>query len=242
MTALPPPWRSTPTLLFAGMMLALATVGVSSLLVRGPSVTGLPDDPGVREARVLLGARLPVASGELRFRCALIGDGREEPPGSDFRRELSIEEATRVAVAETLLAQARIRHPKDPRLICALAHLDLAAQRFERAERRYRGAIRRAPRYGEARLGSGLALAMTANTLGDESQVRRLRLEAIAQFAAVGEEDPQYLPALYNRTLLLHQVGRREEARRRARRYVELDAGSVWSEAIARIVGVSVGG
>ena len=234
-------WLPAPTLLFGATMLLFATTGLIALLVRAPSVAGLPDDPEVRDARALLSSGLPLASGELRFRCALIDDGHEQPPDSNPRRELSGDEVARAAAAERLLSRARLRHPGDSRLICALAHLDLVAQRFERAERRYRAAIRQAPHYGEARLGSGLALALTANTLGDAARARGLRLEAIAQFAAVGEEDPQYRPALYNRALVLHRVGRREEARRWAQRYVDREPGSLWSKALARTLGMSAG-
>jgi hypothetical protein len=87
---------------------------------------------------------------------------------------------------------------------------------------------------GEAHLGLGVALALTAETLSDLAADRGLRLRAIAQFAAVPENDPVYLAALYDRALLLKRVGRESEAREWARQYRERDATSPWAEALDR--------
>ncbi|HEY3215897.1 MAG TPA: hypothetical protein VGK93_05350 [Candidatus Eisenbacteria bacterium] len=228
--------------MFAVVLLVFLAAALGARWLKPPRPQGLPDDAAVRAAQALLRDVLPVTSGPLRFRCELVGAGAEEPPGASFRRELGAGEAARVAAAEQWLLTARQRHRRDVRLECAIAHLDLTAQRYERAERRYREALDRAPRYGEARLGLGVTLALAAATGGDRSRARRLRLQAIAQLAAVEPDDPSYLPALYDRALLLGQVGRREEALRWARRYLEREPAGRWAEALARELGLGKAG
>ena len=75
---------------------------------------------------------------------------------------------------------------------------------------------------------------MRARTEGDPRRGRALTLEAIAQLAAVDEDDPFYLPALYDRVMLLEQVERTQEARKWAARYVALEPASPWSAALRR--------
>jgi tetratricopeptide (TPR) repeat protein len=228
--------------MFVAVLLVFLAAGLGSRWFKSVRPRGLPDDPAVRAAQALLKDVPPATSGPLRFRCELVGAGAEEPPGARSRRELGAAEAARVAMAEQWLLAARRRQPRDIRLRCAVAHLDLAAQRFERAEREYRETLDRAPRYGEARLGLGVTLALAAATGGDRSRARRLRLEAIAQLAAVEADDPSYLPALYDRALLLRQVGRREEAVLWARRYLARDPTGRWAETLVRELGLGKAG
>ena len=137
---------------------------------------------------------------------------------------------SRLEKARRYLEIASARNPRDPRFDCLFGHLELAGGALERAAGRYRAALAFAPRYGEARLGLGVALARQATHATNEPEARGLTLQAIAQLAAVEEGDRFHLPALYNRALLLGRVGREPEARRWAARYVELDPGSDWAE------------
>src|SRR5436309_2792947 len=92
-------------------------------------------------------------------------------------------------------------------------------------------------------LGILVGLAVVAVTLEAAGQTnplveRALLLQAIGQFAAVGERDPVYEAALYNRAVLLVKVGRREEARRLARRYFARDPSSPWAGRLEWAVGM----
>ncbi len=49
--------------------------------------------------------------------------------------------------------------------------------------------------------------------------------------------DPPWLAALYDRAVLLEQVGRGDEARRWAREYLGQDGGSAWAERLRRELG-----
>lgn len=217
---------------FAAILVLLAAVGVIGMLHRPPAPRGLPEDPGVEAARTAL-AGMPFDIGELRFPTSLAA-GEPIPLVEGMRQDHQGGPAQRLEVAERRLREARERHPRDARLDALLGHVELAGLRLERAERRYRAAVARAPRYGEARLGLGVALARRAQTEGDARTARRLKLQGIAQLAAVEENDPFYLPALYDRILLLAEVGRLDEARRWTERYVALDPGSPWSAALMR--------
>jgi tetratricopeptide (TPR) repeat protein len=200
------PWPLAPTIGFFVMLASLTTIAVVSLVTPARILTGLPDDPDVREARAALGGTLVVNSGGMRFASSLGGEtaAAARTPA----------DPAALARAASLLERAQRRHGGDPRLLAALAHLDLAAGRLERAERRYRAAIDRIASYGEARLGLGVTLERRARR-GDDPEVQRgLLLAAIAQFAAVPEKDPQYALALHNRVLLLREVGRPAEAER----------------------------
>ena len=90
----------------------------------------------------------------------------------------------------------------------------------------------------EARLGLGVALALQADAEPDPSRARMLRLEAVAQFAAVDPRDPTIEPALYDRALLLDQVGRRPEALRVAREYAARDSVSPWAGRLRLALGL----
>jgi tetratricopeptide (TPR) repeat protein len=225
-------WRALALGGFLVLMAGLAAVAAISLLAPPRIATGLPDDPEVAAARAAVHGRLPMRTGALRFRSSLTG---EPPRGGVFGPD----EAALAERAGTLLERARVRRPGDLRLEVALAHLDLALQRYERAERRYRTAAGRGADVPEARLGLGVALALRASEESDRGRARGLRLEAIAQLTAVNAGTECYAPALYDRALLLAEVGRGEEAAGVAREYLELDPESPWAPALRRAVGIT---
>ena len=208
-----PPWPIAPAIVFAVMLVSLTAVALISWLAPVRILTGLPEDPDVAAAKDLVASHVTVGGRDLRFVSSLgISSGRSEPEADPVVPD----RAERSARAEAHLRVAQRRLRKDVRLIASLGHLALATDRLEVAERRYRKALDRAPNYGEARLGLGVALARRAETTGDEPAARTLRLLAIAQFAAVPERDPCHGIALANRIVLLRQVGRSSEADRLA--------------------------
>jgi hypothetical protein len=75
-----------------------------------------------------------------------------------------------------------------------------------------------------------VALALDAQRTGDPWLRRALTLRAIAQFAAVDPTEPEYPHALYDRALLLLEVGRGLEANDLARQYHVLDPSSEWAQ------------
>ena len=216
-------WRFAPLLIFLGMMIGLAAAAAISLLVPRRTLTGVPPDPDAQAAFALMRGRTPPRMGGLRFGSELTGGtgaaGAQAAPAV----------ADQAAV---LLARAAGRHPLDARLPAALAHLDLSRRRFEHAERGYRHALVLAPQYGEARLGLGVALALHAERDADPLEQRALRLQAIAQFAAVGAGDPVHAPALYDRAVLLARVGRHAEAEQRASEYLRAYGGDAWGDSL----------
>jgi hypothetical protein len=223
-------WRVLAIGVFIALMLMLAVLAAVSVLVPPRIVAGLPDDADVTAASALLHGRMPMRAGTLRFRSTLTG---EAPPGAVFGAG-----ETRLAErAVLLLERARTRHRGDPRLEVALAHLDLARQRYVLAERRYRAVNDRGVDSPEARLGLGVTLALQADAERDPLRSRMLRLEAIAQFVAVDPRDSTLGPALYDRALLLDQVGRRAEALRTMREYVALDSVSPWAGRLEQALG-----
>jgi tetratricopeptide (TPR) repeat protein len=220
-------WRVLGIAGFLLLILILAVMAAVSVLIPARLVAGLPDDPEVTTATALLHSRLPMRAGVLRFRSALTG---EAPPGAVFDAEAErlIERAARS------LARARARHRGDPRLAVALAHLDLARQRYALAEHRYRAVTDRGVDSPEARLGLGVALARQADAERDALRARALRLEALAQLVAVDPRDAAFEPALYDRALLLAAIGRRAEALRVAGKYAARDSVSPWTERLRR--------
>ncbi|MBI5708833.1 MAG: hypothetical protein HZC42_00770 [Candidatus Eisenbacteria bacterium] len=221
-------WRALPVLAFLGLMLSLAVVAGLSLLAPPRPLTGLPEDPDVAAARALVAGRLGFMTGELRFRSALTG---EPAAVSDPAAAAALADR-----AAALLARARERHRRDGRLAVALAHLDLARRRYASAERGYRGVIERGVHSPEAHLGLGVTLALAAAAEPDPLRQRGLRLEAIAQLAAVRPEDAVCDAALYDRALLLAHVGRRDEARRMADEFAAREPGSAWAERLRAAV------
>lgn len=216
-------WRFAPLLIFVAMMVGLGAAAAVSLLAPRGTVAGIPGDEDARAAFTLMRAQAPPGWGGLRFRSELTGEAEAGRPPLD---------PATVVEAQALLSRARARHPLDPRLPAALAHLDLARRRFEHAERNYRSALVLAPHYGEARLGLGVALALCAEREADPLEQRALRLQAVAQFAAVPAGDPAHGHALYDRAVLLAELGRRAEAERRAREYLSGYGGDAWAESL----------
>lgn len=221
-----PSWNTRAVVLFVVILALLMGIGLTSWLYRPAAPSGLPQDSSVAEALDLLGGSIEVDAGALRYATSLgEGGNHARPQGARDRR---------LTEAAFRLEQGRARHRFDPRFDCLLGHVALEADRLELAERRFRAALSLTPRYGEARLGLGVTLARRALAEGDRASSRGLRLQAIAQFAAVDEKDPFYLFALYDRVLLLLDVGRTEEAKRLARRYEELEPTSAWTDALRR--------
>jgi hypothetical protein len=220
-------WRVLAVGGFLALMVTLGVMAAVSVLVPARLVAGLPDDPDVAAAATLLRDRLPMRMGALRFRSALAG---EALPGALFGPD----EARSVEHAAALLERARARRRGDPRLDVALAHLELARQRYPLAERRYRAVTDRGVDSPEARLGLGVALALQATVETDPLRAKALRLEAIAQLVAVDRRDPAHEAALYDRALLLAALGRRDDARRVAAEFAARDPLRAWTERLER--------
>jgi tetratricopeptide (TPR) repeat protein len=215
-------WRFVSLVGFGAWMLALGGAAALSLLAPIRTVSGLPDDGDARGAQQFVRNHFPFGTGPYRFASALTGEARAGWP-------YSAEAADAAAMAEALIARARKHASLEPRLIASLGHLDLGRRLFKRAESRYRLALELAPHYGEAHLGLGVALALSAEFENDALDRRGLRLAALAQFIAVREDDPVYPHALYDRVLLLEDVGRHAEAERAVRAYLALDPSSEWA-------------
>ena len=229
----PSGWSRASLILFGVILVALTAVGLYERTRRPPLVQGLPDDPAVQAGIMALGRSVTVRSGDLRFETGLDHllsepQGIPAPPGPpDYQR---------LAEGERWFREAGKRHRSDPRIECLLGHLDLARHRFEGAERHYAAALWRGSRYGEARLGLGVTLALRAQTEGNIRRARALTLRAIGQLAAVDTADPFYLPALYDRALLLDRVGRPKEAVAAARQYLEVEPRSAWAASLLRMI------
>jgi hypothetical protein len=217
-------WRAAPLLIFVALMAGLAAVAMLSLFAPRSVVRGIPDDPDARAAFRVMRDQQPIGTGSLRFRSELTGESAPK---------VSQPDPGAVESARRLLTRARERRPLEPRLPGALAHLDLAQRKLARAERGYRIAILLAPHYGEARLGLGVALALRAERETDPLEQRSLRLQAVAQFAAVPAGDPVHAHAIHDRVALLLEVGRRTEAGRHLREYLRGHAGGAWAESLA---------
>jgi len=216
-------WPALPALLFLGIMIGLGAIGI--LASRAPSepLNGLPDDPGLLAARVVVNDRVLPALGTLRLRSSLVGTGGV-PLVFD---PAAAEDAQR---AEAMVSAALERHAGDPRVLAALGSLALVQSRHRTAEAAYRAALDRNGNYGEARLGLGVALARRAWLDPAPLKPRSLELAALAQFMAVPDGDPCRLEALYNRAVLLRRVGRDDQAVRAARAYLAEDGTGPWAE------------
>lgn len=216
----------------------LVLFAVAATAIRLRPVSGLADDADVREARALASALVAPARKGLRTRSALLGEDVLHVPIGEAPEAGAalIPGGTGTARAAALLERARARRPFDPRVTAACATFDLASGRVERADRRFRSALAGPAPYPEARLMLGVTLAERARRERDGWSARRYQLQAIAQFAAVSEDAPEYPHALFNRALLLAAVGRGDEARAVARAYFGIDPDSPWSERLARAV------
>ena len=216
-------WPALPALRFLSFLVLLLTLAGLSLWLRPSHPTGLPDDDALLAAARLPDPTLGVSTGELRYVSATLGGA----PGRHANDAAALE---RVRDAERALEQWAREHPLEPRVRAALGTLALVRHDNAGAAARSREASERAPHYSEGRLGWGVALALEAERTSDSWQRRALRLRAIAQFAAVDDEHPEYLPALYNRVRLLAEVDRVAEARTLAQRYLEREPTGPWAE------------
>ncbi len=228
-TSSPQRWRALPTVLFAANLTLLLTAGIVSITMQPRRPRGLPDDAAAQVVRNVVGGRIAVATGPLRWQAAVLGGAPIANHAPDA------EMLTFVRGARSSLEQVARRHPRDPRAQAAIAALQLAVHDHAGAAHRYRAACERAPHYGEGRLGLGVALALLAERTPEIWQARQLRLEAIAQFAAVDAVDSLYTDALHDRALLLAEVGRTQEAARFARELLSRDATGVGHERMREI-------
>jgi tetratricopeptide (TPR) repeat protein len=210
-------WRAVPVMLFAGILAVFLVAGLWPQIVPARSVRGLPDDPDLLAAARELRGHVAFPTDELMFDSAITGLIASGARGA-------VDQQHRIDRAEQFVERARPRLAGDPRWIASRAALDLVRHGYASARHHYRDALRRALEYPEARLGLGATLALQAEIERHPLAQRRLRLEAIAQFAAVSPQDALYAAALYDRALLLDVVGRREEAAKLARLYLERGA------------------
>ena len=220
-------WPALPTLIFLGFLVVLLLVVGLSMWLRPDHPRGLPEDAALLAEAGLPDATLGVLLGGLRFEAAAFGG----TPAEGANDAVALE---RVAAAERALERWSRRHLAEPRARAALGALALVRHDYLTAANRYREACERSPHYGEGRLGWGVALARDAALTSDPWQRRALALRAIAQFAAVDPTDPVYLPALYNRTRTLAEVGRHEEARTFAARYVAREPMGPWADQLRK--------
>lgn len=228
-TSSPQRWRALPAVLFATNLLLLLTAGIVSITMQPRRPSGLPDDAAARVVRDIVGRRIAVATGTLRWQAAVLGGAPVANHSPDAAMLKSVREA------RSSLEQVAKRHPRDPRAQAAIAALQLAVHDHVGAAHRYRAACERAPHYGEGRLGLGVALALLADRTPEIWQARQLRLEAIAQFAAVDAVDSLYTDALHDRALLLAEVGRTQEAARFARELLSRETSGVGHERMREI-------
>ena len=224
-------WPALPALVFLGLMAGLLVVVALATWLRPDHPQGLPGDAALLATVRLPDASLGVIAPELRFRAAALG-------GDAANHVNDAAELARVSEAEHVLAHWSRRHPGEPRVRAALGALALVRHDYAAAATHYREACERAPHYGEGRLGWGLALALDAARTGDAWLRRALMLRAIAQFAAVDRSDPEYPHALYNRAWLLAEVGRMNEARSMAERYLAIEPAGPWADQLRREIGV----
>lgn len=214
-------------LAFLGLIAGLAIVALMSQIARPQLLTGLPDDPDLRAAQHLVHDRTLPEHGTLRWTSTLLGEGGTSGTFATLERR-------RAQRAAEYVASAQKRRAWDARVSSAAAALALVQSDYRGAERDYRAAVDRNPHYGEARLGLGVTLALRARFEPGALRPRALLLAAIAQFAAVPARDPARPHALWNRAVLLREVGREGEARRIAAAYLLIDGRSTWADALRR--------
>ncbi len=221
-------WGALPAILFLVMLVSLAAIAAYSTFAAPRTAHGMPADPDVDAARALLAGHMNSPAQDLRFTSSLTGDVGPLPVAPD---------PDRLAAARERLERVLERHAFDPRALTALAHVELALRRGRRAEAHYRLALEFAPHYGEARLGLGLALAQRSYATADTHERRRLQLRALAQFAAVSEDDPVYLAALHDRAMMALFAGRRQAAERLGEQYFARDPDGPWAVRLRAALG-----
>ncbi len=220
-------WPALRVVGFLGLIGGLAVVALMSQIARPQLLTGLPDDADLRAAQDLMRNRTLPVEGSLRWTSALLGEGGTSGAFSTLDRQ-------RAQRAGEYVASTQKRRAWDARVSSAAAALALVQSDYRGAERGYRAAIDRNAHYGEARLGLGVTLALRARFERGALRPRALLLAAIAQFAAVPARDPARPHALWNRAMLLREVGREDEARRVAAAYLLIDGKSTWADALRR--------
>lgn len=209
-------------LVFLALLAVLATIAIVGLILPAHVMEGLPDLDLARAARDSVYGKVSLGFDGMRFGSALTGEA------TPFRTRTPLD-APRLSAAQSLLERAHAAQPLEPRIVASLGHVALASGDYTGAERRYRSALDLRASCTEARLGLGVTLARQALLVGDLIRARGLRLQAIAQFAAVPRASLWYVEALYDRALLLPQVGRRSEARRLGAEYLAQDSTSAWA-------------
>lgn len=222
------PTHSLPAPVFPAVLVVLLAIAVASTLVPTTEVEGLPADPSARAARDLLYGRVPLPPGELRFGSAFLGDPESA--------RTPLADPALLAHARSLLERARAAHPLEPRVVAALAHLELASRRLVRAEALYRNAIDLRSHCTEARLGLGFTLAEQADGATDLFERRALRLRALAQFYAIGPRSERAGEALYDRALLEQRVGRHADAMASAREYLARGPSDPWAPRLIELL------
>jgi len=218
-------WRVFSIAGFGVMLAVLAGMAAMSQFTPPRNLSGLPADPDLDVARAWMRGRTLPAHGPLRWSATILGEGAATGVFAPATRERAREAARAVARARTRLGD-------EPRTRAALAALALVDGDLRAAERHYRAALDRNPHYGEARLGLGVTLALRAPLAPGVLRPRALELAAIAQFAAVAPHDPLAPLAMWNRAVLLREVGRSEESRRIADAYRQRDPSSAWAAAL----------
>jgi Flp pilus assembly protein TadD len=211
-----------PMLVFIAMLAGLAALAIVGLILPARVLEGLPELDLARAARDSLYGKVSLGFDGMRFGSALTGEATP-------LRTRSLLDQPRLSAAQSLLESAHRSRRFEPRIVAALGHVALASGDYAGAERRYRAALDLRASCAEARLGLGVTLARDALLVGDLIRARALRLQAIAQLAAVPRASRWYEDALYDRALLLPEVGRRAEARRLGAEYLAQDSTSAWA-------------
>jgi len=218
-------WRMAPLLAFLAFLIGLASVALMAQLTPPPVVQGLPDDPDLTRAASLVRGTILPPTGALRWQSALLGEGAATASFASEARE-------RARAAGAWVDRACVRHTWDARVWAASGALALVRGDWRGAQRAYRAALDRAPSFGEARLGLGVALALQARYAPRPFRPRALELAALAQFTAVPERDPAFAAALWNRAVLLAATGRDDQARAARLAYLARDDRSAWARAL----------
>jgi hypothetical protein len=224
-------WSGGAVLAFLAIMAGFLALALFSLRPLPPPLSGLPEDPDAQVAARLLAGRARVATPGLRMHAAVLGGeaGAFTPPPAD---------SARLAMATRLLSSGDSHRAPDPRRVAALAAIELVRGNAAQAARLYRPLTTRTRNYGEVHLGYALALALRAEDGAEEMNARGLRLQAIAQCAAVRPDDPAYAAAAYDRAILAARVGRAGEARSLARLYLERYPHGEWSNRLRAELGL----
>ena len=222
-------WSAFSTVAFIAILLAMTAMGIVSLTMKPKHPEGLGDDAALAAAAAPLAGAARTTTNGLRWRAAVLGGEVAEGAAAPAFVPLA-------AAAREAAARAHARDRRDPRPLAALAAFDLVAHDYARAAQRYRLACEAAPRYGEGRLGAGVALALQADRTPEPWQSRALRLQAIAEFAMVDSVLAEYPLALYDRALVLRDVERHAEAAFWAGRYLARDAAGPGADVMRTLV------